>query len=267
MSAAEHEAPYVLDGLTLHGTSLNIVEHYSDTGGSSDHVHFLCDALGIRFCPRLRDFPDRRLGSLDPPSRYPALKGLIGRRIKVDLIREYWNEIVRLVASIKAGVILPSALLKKLAAYERQNQLDVALQEAGRIVRSEFMIDWLETPALRARCHAGLNKSEQRHFLASQIYTYKQGRIADRSREAQEYRASGLNLVIAAIVYWNSTYMADAVTYLRSVGDPAPDHLLTHTSPVEWEHIGFSGDFLWDLAAKLPSGRRSLNLPQERRAA
>ena len=43
------------------------------------------------------------------------------------------------------------------------------------------------------------------------------GRITDRSRDAQEYQASGLNLVIAAIVYWNSTYMADAVAYLRSV--------------------------------------------------
>ena len=40
---------------------------------------------------------------------------------------------------------------------------------------------------------------------------FKQGRIADRGQEAQQFRASGLNLVIAAIVYWNSTYLADAV--------------------------------------------------------
>jgi len=61
--------------------------------------------------------------------------------------------------------------------------------------------------------------------------------------------------------------MADAVAHLRRGGDPVPDHLLAHTSPVEWEHIGFSGDFLWDRAAKLPSGRRPLHLPCERRAA
>ena len=36
-----------------------------------------------------------------------------------------------------------------------------ALQACGRLVRTRFMIDWLETPALRRRCHAGLNKSEQ----------------------------------------------------------------------------------------------------------
>jgi TnpA family transposase len=33
---------------------------------------------------------------------------------------------LRLVASLKAGVVAPSAMLKKLAAYERQNQLDLA---------------------------------------------------------------------------------------------------------------------------------------------
>ena len=114
---------------------------------------------------------------------------------------------------------------------------------------------------------AGLNKSEQRHTLASVVCTYGQGRIADRSQEVQEYLASGLNLVIAAIVYWNSTYMADAVAHLRRSGDPTPDRLLAHTSPVEWEHIGFSGDFLWHRAAMMPASRRRLNLTKTQPAA
>ena len=109
-------------------------------------------------------------------------------------------------------------MLKKLAAYQRQNQLDLALQELGRIERTLFMFDWLESPQLRQRCHAGLNKSEQRHALAQVVCTFKQGRIADRGQEAQQFRASGLNLVIAAIVYWNSTYIADAVAHLRAQG-------------------------------------------------
>lgn len=266
ISATEHEAPFVLDGLLHHGSGLSIAEHYTDTGGSTDHVHALCALLGFRFCPRLRDFPDRRLASIEPAARYPALKPIMGKRVRVELIREHWGDIVRLVASLKAGVVAPSAMLKKLAAYERQNQLDLALAEMGRICRTLFMLDWLEAPALRRRCHAGLNKSEQRHVLAGAICTYKQGRIADRSREAQEYRASGLNLVIAAIVYWNSTYMADAVAHLRTTVEPVPDDLLSHTSPVGWEHIALSGDFLWDRVA-MPRGRRPLNLPRQRRVA
>lgn len=136
-------------------------------------------------------------------------------------------------------------MLKRPAACQRQNQLDLALQELGRVERTLFMLDWLESPGLRQRCQAGLNKSEQRHALAQVICTFKQGRIADRGQEAQQFRASGLNLVIAAIVYWNSTYLADAVQHLRDQGRPVPDALLAHTSPLTWEHIGFSGDFLW----------------------
>jgi TnpA family transposase len=83
------------------------------------------------------------------------------------------------------------------------------------IERSLFMLDWLESPALRRRCHAGLNKSEQRYQLTGAICTFKQGRISDRGHEAEQFRESGPNLVIAAIVDWNSTYIADAVDHMR----------------------------------------------------
>ena len=267
ISAATHEAPYVLDGLLHHGTSLKIDTHYVDTGGVSDHVFILCALLGFRFCPRLRDFPDRKLACIEALTTYPGLQSLFGRRIKVDVIREHWNEVVQLVASLKAGTVAPSVMLKKLAAYERQNQLDLALQEMGRIERTLFMLDWLESPELRRRCHAGLNKGEQRHALTQAICTYKQGRIADRGVEAQQYRASGLNLLIAGIVYWNSTYLAYAVAHLRTTGERFADELLANTSPVSWEHIGLSGDFLWNRAAALPIARRPLNLDRHRLVA
>jgi TnpA family transposase len=267
MSATSHEAPYVLDGLLHHGSGLRIGTHYVDTGGASDHVFILCAMLGFRFCPRLRDFPDRKFAAFDPASAYGELSPIIGRRIKEDVIREHWDDILRLVASLKAGTVLPSAMLKRLAAFQRQNQLDLALQELGRIERSQFMLDWLESPQLRQHCQAGLNKSEQRHVLAQVICTFKQGRIADRGHEAQQFRASGLNLVIAAIVYWNSTYIADAIAHLRARGQPVPQALLAHTSPLTWEHIGFSGDFLWDQAAASAGRRRQLNLRRPKAAA
>ena len=137
----------------------------------------------------------------------------------------------------------------------------------GSVGRTLFMLDWLESPQLRQRCHAGLNKSEQRLALAQVVCTFKQGRIADRGQEAQQFRASGLNLVIAAIVYWNSTYIADAVAHMRTEGQAVPDALLAHTSPLTWEHIGFSGDFLWDRAAATAGRRRPLNLARGRLAA
>jgi len=98
-------------------------------------------------------------------------------------------------------------MLKKLGAYKRQNRLDFALGEVGRIERTLFTIDWLEGPLLRRACQAGLNKGEARHALAQATYAHRQGRFADRTLENQEHRASGLNLVIAAIAYWNTLYL------------------------------------------------------------
>jgi len=89
----------------------------------------------------------------------------------------------------------------------------------------------------------------------------KQGRIVDRSAEAHQFRASGLNLVIAAIVFWNSTYIADAIAHLRATEQSRP------SSPLSWEHISFSGDFLWERAAATADKRRPLNLGQTRVAA
>jgi TnpA family transposase len=266
ISAATHEAPYVFDGLLHHGSRLSIAEHYTDTGGATDHVSALCAMLGFCFCPRLRDFPDRRLIAIDRPVAYPEIAPLLGKRIRADVIREHWDEVVRLVASLKAGYVAPSVMLRKLAAYERQNQVDIALQEIGKIERTLFMLDWLENPALRRRCQAGLNKSEQRHALTQAFCTFRQGRVIDRSHEAQQYRASGLNLVIAAIVYWNSIYMADAIAHLRSGDQDVPDDVMAHTSPVGCEHIAFSGDFLWDRAAQA-TNRKPLNLSPKRQAA
>ena len=90
MSATSHEAPYVLDGLMHHGTALRIGTHYTDTGGASDHVFIPCAMLGFRFCPRLRDLPDRKLATIEPAAAYKDLAPLIGRRVKADVIREHW---------------------------------------------------------------------------------------------------------------------------------------------------------------------------------
>lgn len=69
-----------------------------------------------RFCPRLRDLPERKLACIAPSATHPDLQPLLGQGIKTDLIREHWGETIRLVASLKAGIVEPSAMLRKLAA-------------------------------------------------------------------------------------------------------------------------------------------------------
>lgn len=67
------------------------------------------------------------------------------------------------------------------------------------------------------------------------------GELRDHSFEKQRYRASGLNLVVAAIALWNTVYPERAVQSLKAHGQAVDDSLLTHLSPLAWEHINLTG--------------------------
>jgi len=141
--------------------------------------------------------------------------------------------------------VTASLMLGKLGSYPRQNGLAVALRELGRIERTLFILDWLQSVELRRRVNAGLNKGEARNALARAVFFNRLGEIRDRSFEQQRYRASGLNLVTAAIVLWNTVYLERAVEALRATGVSVDDTLLQYLSPLGWEHINLTGDYVW----------------------
>ena len=64
----------------------------------------------------------------------------------------------------------------------------------------------------------GLNKGEARNALARAVFFNRQGDLRDRSFENQRYRASGLNLIVAAITLWNTVYLERAIVALREHG-------------------------------------------------
>ena len=254
IAATASEAPHVLDGLLYHDTGLVIEEHYTDTGGVTDHVFGLCHLFGFRFAPRIRDIKERKLYLL-PDQKAPAsLAPLIGGVIGTEHITAHWDQMLRLATSIRTGTTTSSAMLKKLSAYPRQNGLAKALREIGRIERALFTLDWIKNPDLRRRAHLGLNKGEARNALARAVYFCRLGEVRDRSFENQFFRASGLNLLVAAIILWNTKYLEVAYTELRRQGGTINDDLLRHVAPLGWEHIGLTGDYVWSTADQPPAG-------------
>jgi hypothetical protein len=108
---------------------------------------------------------------------------------------------------------------------------------------------------LRRRVHVGLNKGEARNALARSVFFYRLGEIRDRSFEPQRYRASGLNLVTAAIVLWNTVYLERAVQAMRAPGMQHDAGLLPYLSPLGWEHINLTGDYVWRQSQNLQAGK------------
>jgi hypothetical protein len=63
---------------------------------------------------------------------------------------------------------------------------------------------------------------------------------ADAAGFQPRHRAC-LNLVVSAIVHWNTVYLDRAVTHLRKARRTIVDDLLKHVSPLSWEHVNLTG--------------------------
>jgi TnpA family transposase len=125
------------------------------------------------------------------------------------------------------------------------------------------MLDWLLEPELRRRVTAILNKGELRNTLARAVCLNRLGEVHDRTFEAQRHRASGLNLVTAAIILWNTVYLEKAIIALREQGQHFDDACLQHIAPVHWNHINLTGDYSWRQNKRVEKGGlRPLRMPR-----
>ena len=243
--ATVNEAPYILDGLLMNEAGRKIREQYADTGGFTDHVFAVTALLGYRFMPRIRDLPSKRLYVFEPKSVPGDLRGLIGGRTRQTTITGNWPDVLRSAATMAAGTIAPSQLLRKFAAYPRQHDLALALREIGRTERTLFIIDWLLDAELQHRAQIGLNKGEAHHALKNALRMGRQGEIHDRTTEDQHFRMAGLNLLAAIVIYWNTLHLGHAVAQRQCDGLSVPPELLAHISPLGWAHILLTGEYRW----------------------
>ena len=77
------------------------------------------------------------------------------------------------------------------------------------------------------------------------VFFNRLGELRDRTYENQQHRASGLNLVVAAIAVWNTVYLQRAIRALQERRYVCDQQLLAHLSPLKWEHINLTGDYNW----------------------
>jgi TnpA family transposase len=140
-----------------------------------------------------------RLYLVDEVGEYGSLNTLQFSQVNAKLITEQWDEMRRVASSIRHGTVSASLLMRKLAAYPRQNRVARALTEMGKLERTAFLLEYFRDEALRRRVLIGLNKGEALHALARQLFFGRLGELRDRAFEDQMHRASCLHLLMAAI--------------------------------------------------------------------
>ena len=112
-------------------------------------------------------------------------------------------------------------------------------REIGRALKTEFVLQYMSEPQLRAKVRRGLLKVEQLHALARAVYYGQRGRISAREVYDQVNACSCLTLIRACIVYWQ----AREISRVAAAPDfPFDPDLLRHVSPIEWKNVILYGE-------------------------
>lgn len=260
ITSTVRDAMYVLDEILNNETDLTILEHTTDTAGYTDVVFALFDLLGMQFSPRLRDIGDRQLYKLTTDTTlYPRLDTRLTGRVDLPWLGEKWDDLARVAGSLKRGYVTASLLISRLQASPRQGQLTKLLQEYGRLVKTIFVLRYLEDDVLRRRVQAQLNKGEKLHDLRKFLFFAREGVVSQPSEAGQAHQAGCLNLLTNVVIVWNTVYMHAALEAMRHEGYPVQEADLAHVWPIRFAHIHRYGKYEFNVeAARRRTGLRPL---------
>lgn len=235
-------------------TELNPTEIMSDTAGYTDTIFGVFYLLGYQFSPRIADVGGARFWRIDGRADYGALGDLASNKINLRLIVQHWDDLLRLAGSLKLGVVRAGGLTRTLQTNDRPTQLARALQELGRLIKSLYLLRFIDDEAYRRRILTQLNRGEGRHQLARVIFHGKRGELRQRYREGQEDQLGALGLVVNLVVLWNTIYMDAALSQLRAEGYDAKPEDVARLSPLGHKHINMLGRYTFTLPEMVARG-------------
>jgi len=243
-------------------TEFEPTEIMTDTGAYTDVIFGIFWLLGYQFSPRIADIGGARFWRIDPKADYGPLDKLASHKVKTDVIAQHWDDLLRLAGSLKLGLVQAGGLMRTLQTNERPTRLARALEELGRIIKTLYLLDYIDDEAYRRRILNQLNRGEGRHQLARVVFHGKRGELRQRYREGQEDQLGSLGLVVNAIILWNTIYMDAALSELRDEGFGVREDDVARLSPLGHEHINMLGRYAFTLPDPVARGElRPLRRP------
>ena len=243
-SSSEREAPYLVDGL-LHNDVVESTIHSTDTHGFTEVNFALTAFIAVEFAPRIQSFQDQQLyafAGMEVPDL--TAYGLTPvKYIDQDLIEAQWDTLLRLVVSLKQKHVTASTLLRRLNSYSQQHPVYLALRELGRVVRTEFLLRYMDDQSLRKRIDDQLDKLESTHTFARAVFYGQNGQIPYAGKEEQQLADACKRLVQNTIVCWNCLYLNQYLFQAPAAERQSVADAIAASSPVSWQHINLHGEF------------------------
>ncbi|WP_205205136.1 Tn3 family transposase [Azonexus hydrophilus] len=235
-------------------TDLQPTQIMTDTGAYSDVVFGLFRLLGYRFSPRLADVGGTRFWRIDPQANYGLLNTISAHNLSLKKIVPHWDDMLRLVGSLKLGLVPATGIMRTLQVGDRPTRLAQAIAEFGRIDKTLHTLTYIDDEAKRRGTLTQLNRGEGRHSVARAVFHGKRGELRQHYREGQEDQLGALGLVLNMIVLWNSIYMEAALDQLRADGYTVKDEDVARLSPLLHEHINMLGRYSFSVPDAVANG-------------
>lgn len=245
------EAVYILDGLMKNLSEIQPDIIHSDSHGQSESVFGLAYLLGIKLMPRIKNWKHLTFYRPRKDARYQHINALFSDHIDWRLISENFDEMLKTAVSIKAGKLMPSTILRKLGSYNRQNRLHRAFRELGRVVRTEFLLNWISDLELRRITIGSMNKSEDFNRF-SQWVAFGGRLLAENNRDEQRKLIKYNHLVANCLIFYNVCAMTKVLHKMRKEGMPINSDTLTRLSPYLTGHVSRFGEYRLDLNRQPP---------------
>ena len=254
ISASERESGVVLDGLFHNSEDIISDAHSTDTHGFSETVFGICYLLDVQFTPRIKNYQEQLLYTFKDKSRklyenqaYKILP-VKSAYINEEIIMEQWDQILRLLCTIKLKETLPSNILKRLSSYSKQNPLYKAIKETGRIYKTVFLLKYYDEVLLRQNIEKQLNRIELSHNFAKTVFFGNNQELRYSTKDEQEIAVGCRKLIQAAIILWNYLFISEKLSQINNPAEFQKQiELLKNSSMMTWQHVNLHGKYDFDL--------------------
>ena len=247
MSSSIREAAYVIDGLMENSVVKSDI-HSTDTDGYSEVIFGATHFLSIFSAPRIKGIKHQVL-SMFPKGykvRYKKKGYLIlpTHVINVEIIKEFYDEILRFMATIKLKRSTASQLLSRLNSYSTQHKLYQALKEFGKIIKSIFILKYLDDVKLRQSIEKQLNLVENNNKFSKAIAQENDQSFIQQTQEEQIMAESCRRLMKTAVICWNCLYL-----YKIMSKEPQENKrkeiikTIRNSSVMTWKHVNLKGEY------------------------
>jgi TnpA family transposase len=161
---------------------------------------------------------------------------------------EQWDQILRLLCTIKLKETLPSNILKRLSSYSKQNPLYKAIKETGRIYKTIFLLKYYDEVHLRQNIEKQLNRVELSHYFAKAVFFGNNQEFKYATKEEQEMAVGCRSLIQSAIILWNYLFISEKLSQMTDRAERQKQiELLKNSSMMSWQHVNLHGKYDFDL--------------------